>query len=60
MNKNFWDNMVKMWCKTISSVEISKLKNKACEHAKNDVKSKSGYSVNPLDDFDDEEDDWDV
>lgn len=56
MNKEFWDGMAQLWCKVFSSSELDKIAEMAIQHAKESQKKKAGYSVNPLDD-DDEEDD---
>lgn len=57
MNKEFWDGMALLWCKVFSSAELDKIAEMAKQHAKESLKKKAGYSVNPLDD-DDEEDDF--
>ena len=56
MNKNFWDNMVKIWCKVATVSDLESVARIANEHASKDRMIKSGYSLNPLDD---EEDDFD-
>ena len=57
MNKEFWDGMALLWCKVFSSAALDKIAEMAKQHAKESQKKKAGYSVNPLDD-DDEEDDF--
>ena len=57
MNKEFWDGMALLWCIVFSSAELDKIAEMAKQHAKESQKKKAGYSVNPLDD-DDEEDDF--
>lgn len=57
MNKNFWDEMVKVWCRTTSQTDQNIIQLLAARHAENDKAHTSGYSINPLDD-DDEEDEW--
>lgn len=61
MNKSFWDEMVKAWCKVAATIDTEIIDKIVEAHSKSDVKSQSGYSLNPLDDEDDEddeEDDW--
>lgn len=58
MNKEFWDNMAKLWCVSSSSFDITKIMNLAKEQAISSKSYKAGYSVNPLDDEDEEDDEW--
>ena len=56
MNKSFWDEMVKVWCKAAHQEDLSPIRLMASQHAAKDKAHTSGYSVNPLDD--DEEEDY--
>lgn len=58
MNKRFWDEMAKLWCTVVSSINAEAIAEIAANHVNSEVRVKSGYSINPLDDFD-EEDEWD-
>ncbi|MCR4601596.1 MAG: hypothetical protein K5767_07750 [Clostridia bacterium] len=58
MNKNFWNEMARLWCFVVSSINVEAIAEIAADHVNSEVQVKSGYSINPLDDFD-EEDDWD-
>lgn len=58
MNKDFWDRMAKLWCMVASLTDFSKIAEAANNQAQEDKKHKSGYSLNPLDDEDEDEDDW--
>ena len=56
MNKLFWDNMVTIWCKVATDSSLETIAEIATRHALKERMTKSGYSLNPLDD---EEDDFD-
>lgn len=56
MNNNFWKEMVKTWCKFAHQLNTDSIHKLAAEHAAKDISHTAGYSVNPLDDDDDEED----
>ena len=55
MSSDFWNKMAVLWCKQVSSTDMEQIVQIANAQAEKDQKSKSGYSLNPLDD--DEEDD---
>lgn len=57
MNKAFWDSMVVLWCDVTSTAEIEEAAEIAVSHAKKIQQKQSGYSENPLDDYDDDEED---
>ena len=57
MDKEFWDKMAALWCKSFSEEDQKYVEEAAKNTAKESQKRKSGYSINPLDDADDEEDD---
>ncbi len=60
MNKIFWNEIVKAWCKVATAIDIEIIDRIVEAHSKSDIGFQAGYSINPLDDDDDEEDDWDV
>ena len=58
MNKKFWMIIANAWCKKIDSMNSEDIANKAQEDAKRDVNSQPCYSKNPLDDMEDDDDDY--
>ena len=55
MNKTFWDEMAKRWCKSYDYTELARVAEKASEQAKEEQMYKAGYSRNSLDDEEDED-----
>ena len=53
MNKDFWDNMLKVWCKVATPGELESIAKIATNQALKERTIKSGYSLNPLDDEED-------
>lgn len=58
MNKKFWDALVIAWCKSTKEVDEQAIRALVDSQVKKEKNKISGYSINPLDDEDDEEDYW--
>lgn len=56
MNSTFWDDMVRLWCRAIDTKAFKAIAVKAEQHGNEDLKKKSSYSFNLLDDEDDDDD----
>lgn len=57
MNKEFWDTIVNLWCVVSSEERLDTVAQIAKKNAMEDQKMSIGYSINCLDDEEDE-DDW--
>ncbi len=55
MNKDFWDAIAKLWCKTSTEADLKHIAETASAQAQEDQKNTSGYSLNPLDDEEDDD-----
>ena len=55
MNKDFWDAIAKLWCKTSTEADLKHIAETANAQANEEQKTTSGYSLNPLDDEEDDD-----
>ncbi len=55
MSNDFWNKMAELWCKLSSSIDQEHIAQMASAQAEKDQKRKSGYSLNPLDDEEDDD-----
>ena len=53
-----YGNLLVVCMEYVNKANEAHVRNVAQEHAKRDSQFKSGYALNPLDDLDDEEEDW--
>lgn len=58
MNKTFWKMISDAWCRKIDSINSDEIAKKAQADAIKDINSQSHYSKNPLDDLEDDDDDY--